>query len=288
METVKLANGVEMPMLGFGVFLIPPDETERCVKDALSVGYRLIDTAQAYGNEEGVGKAVAESGIPRKDIFIVTKIWLTNYGYEAAKASIDESLRKLRTDYIDLMLLHQPYCDVYGAYKAMEEAYRAGKLRAIGVSNFYPARLMDIVRNTEIPPMVNQLETHVFHQREEFRKYMKEVNVTPMAWSPFAQGKNDFFTNETLVKIGKKYGKTAGQVALRYMVQSGIVVIPKSTHKERMAENLNIFDFKLTDEEKAEIAKLDTGKPVILADHSTVEATKMILDLRDKMRDAKK
>jgi len=278
-----LANGVDMPLLGFGVFQIPPDVTERCVKDALSLGYRMIDTAQVYGNEEGVGKAIAECGIPRKELFIVTKVWLSNYGYEKAKASIEESLRKLRTDYIDLLLLHQPYCDVYGAYKALEEAYRAGKLRAIGVSNFYPGRLMDICRNTEIPPMVNQVETHVYNQRFEGRKYMKELNVVPMAWAPFAQGRNGFFTNETLVAIGKKYGKNPSQVALRYMMDMGIVVIPKTTHKDRMAENFNVFDFKLTDEDRAEIAKLDTKEPVILKDHSTPEATKLILDLKEML-----
>jgi len=284
MQTVKLSNGVEMPMLGFGVFQIPPEDTARCVKDALSVGYRLIDTAQIYGNEEGVGQGIAESGIPRKDIFIVTKVWLSNYGYEKTKASIEESLRKLKTDYIDLLLLHQPYCDVYGSWKALEEAYRAGKLRAIGVSNFYPARLMDMVRNCEIAPMVNQCETHVFHQREEGVKYMAEAKVVPMAWSPFAQGKNGFFENETLVKIAKKHNKTVAQVGLRYLVDLGIVVIPKSTHKERMIENFNIFDFKLTDEDKAEIAKLDTKQGVILKGHETLESTKLILDLFDHLK----
>jgi len=275
-----------MPKLGFGVFQIPPEDTERCVKEALSVGYRLIDTAQIYGNEEGVGKAIAESGIPRKDIFLVTKIWLENYGYEKAKASIEESLRKLRTDYIDLFLLHQPYCDVYGAYRALEEAYRAGKVRAIGVSNFYPARLMDIVRNSEIPPMVNQVESHIFHQRPKDLQIMADLKVVPMAWSPFAQGKNGFFTNETLVKIGKKYNKTPSQVALRHMLDLGFIVIPKTTHKERMEENFNVFDFKLTEEDKAELVKLDTGLPVILSDHSTPEGTKLILDLYDKIRSA--
>jgi len=286
MQTVKLNNGVEMPKLGFGVFMIPPDETERCVKDALSVGYRLIDTAQVYGNEEGVGKAVAECGIPRKDIFIVTKIWLSNYGYEKAKASIEESLRKLRTDYIDLILLHQPYCDVYGAYRALEEAYRTGKARAIGVSNFYPARLMDIVRNSEIPPMVNQVESHIFHQRPKDLKIMAELNVVPMAWSPFAQGKNDFFTKEEIAAIGKKYNKSISQVALRYLMDLGFIVIPKTTHKERMAENFNVFDFTLSDEDKAELAKLDAGHSLILSDHSTPEGTKLILDLFDQMKKA--
>jgi len=286
METVKLNNGVEMPKLGFGVFQIPPDDTERCVKDALSVGYRLIDTAQIYGNEEGVGKAIATCGIPRKELFIVTKIWLANYGYEKTKASIEESLRKLQTDYIDLILLHEPYCDVYGAYRALEDAYRAGKARAIGVSNFYPARLMDIVRNSEIPPMVNQVESHVFHQRPSHLKVMAELKVAPMAWSPFAQFKNDFGTNPTLVAIGKKYNKSVTQVSLRYMMDLGFIVIPKTTHKERMAENFNVFDFTLTDEDKAELAKIDTGAPVILEDHSTPEGTKKILDLFEEIQKA--
>ena len=239
----------------------------------------MIDTAQIYGNEEGVGKAIATCGIPRKDIFIVTKIWIGNYGYEAAKASIDESLRKLQTDNIDLLLLHQPYCDYYGAYRAMEEAYCAGKLRAIGVSNFYTSRLIDIVYNVEIPPMVNQLESHVFHQRPEGCRYMKEMNVVPMAWSPFAQGKNGFFTNETMAKIGGKYGKSVPQVALRYMMDLGFIVIPKSLHKERIEENFDVFDFKLSDEDKAALAKLDTGAPVVREDHSKPEATKRILQL---------
>jgi len=284
MQTVKLNNGVEMPMLGFGVFQIPPEDTARCVKEALKAGYRMIDTAQVYGNEEGVGQGIEESGIPRKEIFIVTKIWLANYGYEKAKASIETSMRKLRTDYIDLVLLHQPYGDVYGAYRALEEAYRAKKLRAIGVSNFYPGRLMDIVRNTEIPPMVNQVESHVFNQRVEGRKSMEELKVVPMAWSPFAQGKNGLFTNETLVAIAKKHNKTVSQVILRYLIDLGFVVIPKSTHKERIEENFNVFDFQLTEEDKAEIAKLDTKQPVILKDHYTLEATKLILDLADSIK----
>jgi len=281
-----LNNGVEMPKLGFGVFQIPPDDAERCVKEALAAGYRLIDTAQIYGNEEGVGKAISECGIPRKEIFLVTKIWLANYGYEKAKASIEESLRKLRTDYIDLLLLHQPFCDVYGAYRAMEEAYRAGKVRAIGVSNFYPARLLDIVRNSEIPPMVNQVEAHIFHQRPEHLKHMAELNVVPMAWSPFAQGKNDLFSNPTITAIGKKYNKTVGQVCLRHMMDLGFVVIPKSVHKERILENFNVLDFKLSDEDKAELVKIDTGLPVILEDHATWEGAKKILDLYEQIKKA--
>jgi len=284
METVKLLNGVVMPKLGFGVYQIPPEDTERCVKDALSVGYRLIDTAQAYGNEAAVGDAIASCGIPRKELFIVTKIWLSNYGYEACKASIAGSLRKLKTDYIDLLLLHQPYGDYLGAYKALEEAYREGKLRAIGVSNFYPGRLMDLEHCVEIPPMVNQMESHVFTQRVEDRKYMEEVKCVPMAWAPFAEGQNGLFTNETLAKIGKKYGKTVPQVALRYLMDLGFVVIPKSTHKERMEENFNSFDFKLSDEDKAEIAKLDTGGPFMMKCHSTLETTKIILGIADQLK----
>jgi len=285
METVKLSNGVEMPLLGFGVYLIPPEDTERCVKDALKAGYRMIDTAQAYKNEESVGKAIAESGIPRKEIFIVTKVWISNYGYEETKASLERSLKRLQTDYIDLVLLHQPYCDVYGAYRALEEYYTAGKLRAIGVSNFYPGRLLDICANVKIPPMVNQVETHVFNQRVVDREIMKELKVVPMAWGPYAEGKNGFFTNETLVAIGKKYGKSAAQVALRYMMDLGIVVIPKSVHKERIEENFNVFDFKLTDEDKAAIAKIDKGEPVILQNHYTPEATRLILSVKDKLAD---
>jgi len=212
---------------------------------------------------------------------VVTKIWICNYGYEGAKASIEESLRKLQTDYIDLLLLHQPYGDYYGAYRAMQDAYRAKKLRAIGVSNFYSGRLMDLVRHVEIPPMVNQMESHVFTQRVEDRKYMEEAKVVPMAWAPFLEGNNGFFTNETLGKIGKKYGKTIPQVALRYLMDIGFIVIPKSTHKERIEENIKVFDFKLSDEDKAEIAKLDTGGPFLLKCHSTLETTKLILDLAE-------
>jgi len=281
MQTVKLNNGVEMPMLGFGVYQIPVEDTERCVKEALSAGYRMIDTAQAYCNEGAVGKAIEESGIPRKELFLVTKLWISNYGYEKAKASIEASLRRLRTDYIDLLLLHQPYGDVFGAYRAMEEAYRAGKLRAIGVSNFYPARLMDICRFTEVTPMINQIESHVFRQRPDELKLMAELKVVPMAWAPFAEGMNGMFTNETLVGIGKKYNKTAAQVALRYLIDIGFVVIPKSVHKERIVENFNCLDFTLTDEEKAKLAKLDTGAPVMLQPHCTVDTAKVILGLND-------
>lgn len=215
MNTVKLNNGVEMPQMGYGVYQVSPAECERCVSDALQVGYRMIDTAQAYRNEEGVGNAVHKSGIDRKDIFLVSKIWISNYGYEKAKASIDESLRKLQTDYIDLMLLHQPFCDRYGAYRALEDAYKEGKLRAIGVSNFYPDHFIDIVSNMDIIPAVNQVETHVFNQQIEPQKIIDEFGTYIMSWGPFAEGRNDFFINVKLAEIGRKYGKSVAQVALR-------------------------------------------------------------------------
>ena len=276
---IKLWNGVEMPIIGYGVFQVSPDECERCVADALEVGYRMIDTAQAYQNEEGVGNAVRKSGIAREDIFLVSKIWMTNYGYLKAKESIDESLRKLGTDYLDLMLLHQPFCDYYGAWQALEEAYREGKLRAIGVSNFYPDHLIDLCANAEIKPMVNQIETHVFHQQTVARKYMDELGVAHMAWGPLAEGKNGFFTNETLLKIGEKYGKTGPQVALRYLMERGVIIIPKSSRKERMAENLNIFDFELSAEDMDAILKLDTGQPVIMPSHHDPEITKWFMTM---------
>jgi diketogulonate reductase-like aldo/keto reductase len=279
MEYIKLSNGVEMPQLGYGVYQVTPEECERCVSDALSVGYRMIDTAQAYHNEEGVGRAVKKSGIARDEIFIVSKIWISNYGYEKAKASIDESLRKLQTEYIDLMLLHQPFCDRYGAYRALEEAYREGKLRAIGVSNFYPDHLIDLASNVEVKPMVNQVETHVFDQQVEAKKYMDEVDCRIMSWGPLAEGRNGFFTNELLGEIGKKYGKSIPQVALRWLLQRGVIIIPKSTHKERMAENLNIFDFELTADDMAQIQTLDTGKSLFF-DHHDAEVTKMFMGWR--------
>ena len=279
MQNIKLSNGVEMPQLGYGVYQVTPEECERCVSDALSVGYRMIDTAQAYANEEGVGSAVKKSGIARDEVFIVSKIWISNYGYEKAKASIDESLRKLQTEYIDLMLLHQPFCDRYGAYRALEEAYREGKLRAIGVSNFYPDHLIDLASNVDVKPMVNQVETHVFDQQVEAKKYMDELDCRIMSWGPLAEGRNGFFTNELLGEIGKKYGKTIPQVALRWLLQRGVIIIPKSTHKERMAENLNIFDFELTADDMAQIQTLDTGKSLFF-DHHDAEVTKMFMGWR--------
>ena len=279
MEYVKLSNGVKMPMIGYGVYQVDPAECERCVSDALRVGYRMIDTAQAYHNEEGVGAAIAKSGIPREELFIVSKVWISNYGYEKAKASIDESLRKLGTDYIDLMLLHQPFCDRYGAYRALEEAYKEGKLRAIGVSNFYPDHFIDLASDVEIPPMVNQVETHVFDQQIQAQKYMEEFGCQIMSWGPLAEGRNNFFTNPVLEAIGKKYGKSVAQVALRWLTQRGVIIIPKSVHIERMEQNLNILDFTLSDEDMAEIAKLDTGKSLFF-DHHDPEVTKMFMGWR--------
>lgn len=279
MEFVTLNNGVKMPMQGYGVFQVSPEECERCVADALSVGYRLIDTAQAYRNEEGVGAAVAKSGIPREETFLVSKIWMNNYGYEKAKASIDESLRKLGTDYIDLMLLHQPFGDRYGAYRALEEAYKAGKLRAIGVSNFYPDHLIDLAHSFKVKPAVNQVETHVFNQQVEASKYMAEIGTVPMAWGPFAEGKNGIFTNETLVGVGAKYGKTAAQVALRYLIQRGVIVIPKSSKKERMVQNFDVFDFNLSADDMDAILKLDTGKPVVMPSHHDPEIVKWFMTM---------
>ena len=279
MENIKLSNGVEMPQVGYGVYQVTPEECERCVSDALSVGYRMIDTAQAYHNEEGVGNAVKKSGVARDEVFIVSKIWISNYGYEKAKASIDESLRKLQMEYIDLMLLHQPFCDRYGAYRALEEAYREGKLRAIGVSNFYPDHLIDLASNVDVKPMVNQVETHVFDQQVEAQKYMDELDCRIMSWGPLAEGRNGFFSNELLGEIGKKYGKSIPQVALRWLLQRGVIIIPKSTHKERMAENLNIFDFELTANDMAQIQTLDTGKSLFF-DHHDAEVTKMFMGWR--------
>lgn len=273
MEYVTLNNGVKMPMLGYGVYQTPPEETERCVSEAIQVGYRSIDTAQAYGNEAGVGNALAKCGLPREEFFITTKVWISNAGYEKAKASIEESLKNLQTSYIDLLLIHQPFGDYYGTYRAMEEAYKEGKVRAIGVSNFYPDRFLDIHHFAEIKPAVNQVETHVFQQQKVAKEYMKKNGTQIESWGPFAEGKNDYFNNPVLKEIGGKYGKSTAQVALRFLTQSGVVVIPKSTHKERMEENFNIFDFQLTAEEMAKIEALDGGESLFFShyDPKTVE-----------------
>lgn len=273
MDYVTLNNGVKMPKLGYGVYQTPPEETERCVLDAIRIGYRSIDTAQTYGNEEGVGNAIVKCGLPREDLFITTKIWISNYGYEKAKASIEESLKKLQTGYIDLLLLHQPFGDYYGAYRAMEEAYKEGKVRAIGVSNFYPDRYLDIFHFSEIKPAVNQVETHVFQQQKVAKKYMEKHGTQIMSWGPFAEGKNDYFQNPVLKEIGAQYGKSVAQVALRFLLQSDVVVIPKSTHENRMKENFDVFDFALTEEDMKKIQTLDTGKSLFFShyDPETVE-----------------
>lgn len=279
MKTVTLNNGVVMPQIGYGVYQVSPAECERCVSDALKVGYRMIDTAQAYHNEEGVGAAVKKSGIARDELFLVSKVWISNYGFDKAKASIDESLRKLGTDYIDLMLLHQPFCDRYGAYRALEAAYKEGKVRAIGVSNFYPDHFIDLASNVEIVPAVNQVETHVFDQQIEAQGYMKEFGTHMMAWAPLAEGRNNFFTNPVLEAIGKKYGKSVAQVALRWLIERDVIIIPKSVHVERMQQNLDIFDFELSQEDMAAIAALDT-RTSLFFDHHAPEVVKMFMGWR--------
>lgn len=266
MEYVTLNNGVKMPKLGFGVFQMTPEQAEASVLDAISVGYRHIDTAQRYGNEEGVGNAISKCGVPRKELFITTKIKITNAGYEKAKASIEESLKKLKTDYVDLLLVHHPFGDYYGTWRAMEEALKEGKTRAIGLSNFYPDRLADFCHFNEIKPSINQVETHVFRMQKKAHEYMTKLGIVHESWAPFAEGKKDFFTNPILVEIGKKYNKTPAQVGLRYLLENDVVVIPKSVHKERMAENINVFDFHLSDDDKKKIATLD-GEDTLFGNH---------------------
>lgn len=273
MEFVTLNNGIKMPQLGYGVYQVTNEECERCVRDAIEIGYRSIDTAQAYGNEEAVGRAVQSCGLPRDQLFLTTKIWISNGGYEKAKASIEASLRKLKTDYIDLMLIHQPFNDYYGSYRAMEDAYKTGYLRAIGVSNFYPDRLIDLCQFVEVTPAVNQVETHVFQQQKAAHAYMEKYGVQHESWGPFAEGRKDFFTNPVLTEIGGKYGKSSAQAALRFLLQSGVVVIPKSTHRDRMEQNFDVFDFALTDEDMADISALDEGESLFFShyDPATVE-----------------
>ncbi|WP_301426312.1 aldo/keto reductase [Carnobacterium sp.] len=279
METVMLANGIQMPILGYGVYQVNDlEECERVVSEAIEVGYRSIDTAQAYGNESAVGNAVKKSGIPREDFFITTKVWISNAGYEKAKASIEESMEKLQTDYLDLVLIHQPFNDYYGTYRAMEEYYREGKIKAIGVSNFYPDRFIDIAEFSEIQPMVNQVETHVFNQQVESQSIMEEYNTQIESWGPFAEGKNDFFNNETLKKIGENYGKSVAQVALRYLIQRNIVVIPKTVTKERMIQNFDVFNFSLTDEEMATILGLNQKESLFFS-HYDSETVKFLTGL---------
>lgn len=257
MEYIVLKNGVKMPQLGYGVYQVSKDECERCVSQALATGYRHIDTAQSYFNEEEVGRAVEKSGIPREEIFLTTKVWIEHYGYEKTKESILQSLQKLRTDYLDLVLLHQPFSDVYGAWRALEELYDEGAVRAIGVSNFYSDRLVDLCSFARIAPIVNQVETHPHNQQNEAREWMKKYGVCHEAWAPFGEGRGGLFEDETLNAIGKKYQKTSAQVMLRWAIQRGVAVIPKTTHEERMAENFKVFDFALSDEDMQTIARLD-------------------------------
>lgn len=280
MEYVTLSNGLKMPLLGFGVFQVPDGEVcEKAVLDALDTGYRLIDTAAAYGNEDAVGNAIKKSGVPRDELFITTKLWVQDASYEKAKKAIDTSLEKLGLDYIDLYLIHQPMGDYIGAYRAMEEEYKKGTLKSIGVSNFYPERLCDLCETVEITPMVNQVELHPFFGQENALALMKEYKVVPEAWGPFAEGKHNIFTHPVLSRIGEKYEKTAAQVALRWNVQRGVVVIPKSTHKDRIEQNMNIWDFSLTDEEMREISKLDLGKSEIV-NHYDAKFVKMLHSMK--------
>lgn len=257
MEQITLYNGVKMPIVGYGVYQVSKEECERCVMDALDVGYRSIDTAQSYFNEEQVGTAIVKSGIPREDIFLTTKVWVEHYGYEETKKSVPESMRKLQTNYLDLVLLHQPFSDYYGAYRALEDLYDEGKLRAIGVSNFYPDRLVDIASFSRVKPMVNQVETHPFNQQIEAKRWMDKYGVQMEAWAPFGEGRGGLFENPVLVQIAEKYKKTTAQIILRWHIQRGVVVIPKSTHKARMEENLNVFDFVLEQTDLNRISELD-------------------------------
>ena len=260
MEYVTLNNGIKMPILGYGVYQVTQEECERCVLDALKVGYRSLDTAQSYFNEEQVGNAIQKSGVPREEIFLTTKVWVEHYGYEQAKASVMESMRKLQTDYLDLVLLHQPFSDTYGAYRALEALYAEGKIRAIGVSNFYVDRMVDFASFNQIKPMVNQVETHIFQQQKELKEWADKYGIQLEAWAPFGEGRNGTFDNPVVREIGARYHKTAAQVMLRWNIQRGIVVIPKSTHLERMKENFEVFDFVLTSEEMAAIADLDRAE----------------------------
>ena len=279
-ESVKLNNGIEMPLEGFGVFQVPdPAVCEQAVLDAISAGYRLIDTAAAYMNEEAVGKAVAKCGVPREELFITTKLWVQDASYEGAKRAIETSMKKLRLSCIDLYLIHQPMGDYIGAWRAMEEAYKAGRLRAIGVCNCYPHVLADICETVAVKPAVNQVELHPFFQQENALALMKEYGVHPEAWGPFAEGNHSIFTHPVLTAIGQKYGKSAAQVALRWNVQRGVTVIPKSVHKERMEQNIDIWDFTLSDEDMAEIAKLDIGRSEIV-DHSDPKFVQMLHSMK--------
>lgn len=290
MKYVTLNNGVEMPMLGYGVYQVTKDECERCVLDALKVGYRSIDTAQSYFNEEEVGNALIKSGIPREEIFLTTKVWIEHYGYDACRASVLESLRKLKTDYIDLCLLHQPFSDVYGAYRALEDLMAEGKIRAIGISNFYADRMVDIASFARVKPAINQIEIHPHHQQNEQLEWANKYGIQLEAWAPFGEGRGGMFELPELKAIGDKYGKTPAQVILRWHLQRGVVVIPKSTHIERMEENFNVFDFELTDEDMSVIATLDKKQSSFFShtDPGMVEWFVKMVEERKKQQDSSK
>lgn len=290
MNYITLSNGVKMPQLGYGVYQVTKDECERCVSDALKVGYRLIDTAQSYFNEEEVGNAIAKSGIPREEIFLTTKAWIEHYGYEETKASVYESMRKLKTEYLDLCLLHQPFSDAYGAYRALEELYDEGKIRAIGISNFYADRMVDFASFNRIPPMVNQVEIHPHNQQSDSKKWHDKYGIQLEAWAPFGEGRGDMFTLPELKNIAEKHSKTVAQVILRWHLQRGIVVIPKSTHIERMRENFDVFDFELDEEDMAKIASLDKNQSSFFAhtDPAMVEWFVKMVEERKKQHDCTK
>ena len=283
METVTLSNGVKMPVLGYGVYQVTPEECERCVLDALAAGYRLLDTAQSYFNEQQVGSAILRSGVPREEIFLTTKVWVEHYGYEAARASVLESMRKLKTDYLDLVLLHQPFADYYGAYRALEKLYEEGKIRAIGVSNFYPDRLVDLASFARIRPMVNQVEIHPYHQQQEAKHWMDKYGVQAEAWAPFGEGRGGLFRDPVLTEIGQKHGKTAAQVVLRWHLQRGVVAIPKSVRPERMRENIDVFDFALSAEEMERIGALDQKQSAFFS-HQDPNMVEWFVELVDKRR----
>lgn len=290
MEYVTLSNGVKMPVLGYGVYQVTREECERCVLDALKVGYRSIDTAQSYFNEEQVGSAIQKSGVPREDIFLTTKVWIEHYGYEQAKASVLESMRKLRTDYLDLVLLHQPFSDTYGAWRALEELYEEGKIRAIGISNFYADRMVDFASFNRIKPVINQVEVHIFNQQKNAKEWADKYGIQLEAWAPFGEGRGGTFENPVIGEIAAKYGKTPAQVMLRWHIQRGIVVIPKSTHIERMEENFNVFDFVLSDGDMAVIAGLDRAESAFFShqDPAMVEWFVKMVEERKQQYDSTK
>lgn len=291
MEYVKLNNGIEMPLISFGVYQIPKEDTKRCVLDAIKSGYRGIDTAQSYFNESEVGDAIVECGVPREELFITTKVWIDHYGYEECKASVEESLRKLKTDYLDLCLLHQPFSDYYGAYRALEDLYAEGKIKAIGVSNFYPDRLTDICMfDRKVIPAVNQVEVNPYNAQWFAQENMEKHGVKMEAWAPFGEGRNNLFTNEILVSIGKKYNKSSAQVVLRWLIQRGVIVACKSTHIERMQENINVFDFELTEEDMNSIKTLDTSNSLFFShnDPNMVEWFDKIVKERRVNEDCRK